>query len=220
MELMRPKAVLFDWDNTLVDTWPVIHEALVHCFTQMDKEPWALEEVKAKVAHSMRDYFPKLFGERWEEAGQHYLDGYRNIHCERLLPMEGAEEVLQALQAAGVYQAVVSNKKGPTLRIEADHLNWTPYFNAVVGADDAAHDKPHADHALMALADYSHPHNHEVWFIGDNAVDMEMAKNAGLAAIFYGPQEKADAVPHPIHARVENHQELAELLSRYLQLAA
>ena len=28
-ELLRlPQAALFDWDNTLVDTWPVIHEAM------------------------------------------------------------------------------------------------------------------------------------------------------------------------------------------------
>jgi phosphoglycolate phosphatase len=26
--LALPKAVIFDWDNTLVDSWPVIHHAL------------------------------------------------------------------------------------------------------------------------------------------------------------------------------------------------
>ena len=26
--LPRPRAILFDWDNTLVDSWVTIHEAL------------------------------------------------------------------------------------------------------------------------------------------------------------------------------------------------
>ena len=28
LQLPKPKAVIFDWDNTLVDTWPLIHEAI------------------------------------------------------------------------------------------------------------------------------------------------------------------------------------------------
>jgi phosphoglycolate phosphatase len=30
--MQRPRAILFDWDNTLVDSWAVIHEALVVTF--------------------------------------------------------------------------------------------------------------------------------------------------------------------------------------------
>ncbi|MDG1286545.1 MAG: HAD family hydrolase [Rickettsiales bacterium] len=213
MELMKPKAILFDWDNTLVDTWPVIHEALAYCFRKMDKQPWTLEEVKVNVQQSMRDYFPKLFGDRWEEAGQYYLDGYAQVHKDRLVSIEGAEAVLKAIEVAGLYQAVVSNKKGPTLRIEAETIGWAHYFKAIIGADDAANDKPHPDHAIMALEHYPHPHGNDIWFVGDSAVDMEIAKNAGYTAIFYGLQTKADTVPHPIHAVVEDQAELLALVT-------
>jgi phosphoglycolate phosphatase len=27
-KLSIPRAILFDWDNTLVDTWPLIHTAM------------------------------------------------------------------------------------------------------------------------------------------------------------------------------------------------
>lgn len=215
MELVKPKAILFDWDNTLVDTWPVIHEALAYCFTQMGHEPWTLEEVKTKVARSMRDYFPELFGDRWEEAGEYYLEGYRKLHCGKLQPLPGAAELLEAIHQAGLYQAVVSNKKGDTLREEAKHIGWAPYFGAVIGSDDAANDKPHPDHAIMALAAYPHPHGADIWFIGDSEVDMHLAANAGFTPIFYGTSEKAASVEHPIAARVENHDELVELLKRY-----
>ena len=57
-----PAAVLLDWDNTLVDSWPVIHEALCETFLALERQPWTLEETKQRVHHSLRDSFPDLFG--------------------------------------------------------------------------------------------------------------------------------------------------------------
>ena len=65
----------------------------------------------------------------------------------------------------------------------------------------------------MALEHYPHPHGNDIWFVGDSAVDMEIAKNAGYTAIFYGLQTKADTVPHPIHAVVEDQAELLALVT-------
>ena len=47
--LPRPRAVLFDWDNTLVDSWPIIHQALHDMFTAMGHAPWTLDECKARL---------------------------------------------------------------------------------------------------------------------------------------------------------------------------
>ena len=62
----RPRGILFDWDNTLVDSWAVIHEALVVTFEAMGLAPWTLDETKQRARHSLRDAFPRLFGPRWE----------------------------------------------------------------------------------------------------------------------------------------------------------
>ena len=34
-----PRAIIFDWDNTLVDVWPAIHDALNTTFVAMDGRP-------------------------------------------------------------------------------------------------------------------------------------------------------------------------------------
>ena len=44
-----PRAILFDWDNTLVDSWGTIHEALVRTFTADGPAAWTLAETKARV---------------------------------------------------------------------------------------------------------------------------------------------------------------------------
>lgn len=181
----RPRALLFDWDNTLVDSWETIHEALAVTFTAMGREPWTLQETKLRVAKSLRDSFPALFGARWEEARRLYLDTFTAIHLARLKAVDGAGEMLAVLARVGLYLAVVSNKTGAVLRAEAAHLQWTQHFKRLVGAGDAALDKPHAAPMLLAL-DGSGIACAEAWYVGDTALDMECARNAGCVGVLLG----------------------------------
>jgi len=80
LELSRPQAILFDWDNTLIDSWATIHEALNVVMAAMDKPLWSIEETKKRVRLSLRESFPVHFGDRWEEARRIYLDVFRAIH--------------------------------------------------------------------------------------------------------------------------------------------
>ena len=125
---MKPKAILFDWDNTLVDTWPVIHAALERTFTAFGLVPWTFEETKARVRRSMRESFPPLFGERWEEAGDYFYACFKENHLEGLTPCDGAEDMLRRLHDEGVYLGIVSNKNGDLLREEAEHLEWRGFL--------------------------------------------------------------------------------------------
>lgn len=205
--LPRPTAVLFDWDNTLVDTWPVIHRALNATLSHMGHEPWPIERVKQDVKRSMRDSFPELFGEHWQEASERYQQDYRSIHLDAIKSLEAAEDMLKALSATGVFMALVSNKRGPSLRLECDKLGWTQYFAIAVGADDAARDKPHADPALMALAGSGIEPGPHIWFIGDTGVDLECAAALGATPILYGDHETNgsthDGWPYAAHVRTQ-----------------
>ena len=185
----KPRALVFDWDNTLVDSWATIHEALVLTFTAMGHTPWTLDETKARVRHSLRDAFPALFGERWEEARKLYLDSFTAIHIERLTPLEGAADFLATAKAEGFFLAVLSNKTGRILRREAEHLGWSGYFTRLVGAGDASADKP--DPAAMRLA-LEGSAGEGVWYLGDTALDMECALRAGCTPVLLGPQDEAD----------------------------
>ena len=209
----RPRALLFDWDNTLVDSWATIHEALVVTFTAMGVTPWTLEETKQRVAKSLRDSFPALFGARWGEAQKLYLDAFTAIHLERLKAVEGAGEMLASLAGEEFYLGVVSNKTGAVLRREAEHLAWTPHFKRLVGAGDASLDKPHAAPVLLAL-EGSGIGCAETWYVGDTALDMECAANAGCRAVLLGTHavEEAALGRFPPDLRIADCAELASLL--------
>jgi phosphoglycolate phosphatase len=209
-KIPRPRAVIFDWDNTLVDTWPVIHEALHNTFAEVGRTPWTLEEVKQRVARSMRDYFPELFGDKWQEVGQMYRNHYAAIRLERLKEREGASDMLAGLSKKPLYLAVASNKEGKNLRIEAAHLGWEKYFGKLIGAGDTPRDKPAPDPIIAALSGSNIAASSEVWFVGDSELDMECAAATGCTPIFYGalPQKP---LQYPFVSHVNNHRELSAL---------
>lgn len=189
----RPRAILFDWDNTLVDSWATIHHALTIVRTAMDLPPWSLEETRSRVRLSLRESFPQYFGARWEEARRIYLDAFAAIHLERLAPLPGSGALLRALSATGIFLGVVSNKTGALLRREAERLGWAPYFGSIVGAGDAAADKPAAAPALLALAAGGIAAGERVWLVGDTEVDMLCARNAGCLPVLLGDAAPAEA---------------------------
>lgn len=185
-----PRALLFDWDNTLVDNWATIHDALNHTLVHMGHEPWTEAQARLRVRASARDSFPTLFGERWEEARDVFYARFMDKHLDTLRPKTGAKELLRTAHAAGLFLAVVSNKRGDLMRAEAARLGWDALFGALVGADDAKKDKPDPAPVCLALRGSGIRCGPEVWFVGDTAIDTTTARNAGCTAVLIGAGEE------------------------------
>lgn len=214
MLLSAPRAILFDWDNTLVDTWPIIHAALNMTLRYMNHPEWPIERVRKEVKKSMRDAFPTMFGTRWEEAADHYQQSYRSMHLQYLKPIPGAQALLTKL-AEATPLGVVSNKKGDSLRKEITHLGWDHFFGPKIGAGDAKRDKPHPDPALMALEQMQLPPSPAIWFVGDTSVDLDCANAAGLTAIWYGDHDPEIHAKNTdrYHVHVKDFDQLLALLT-------
>ncbi|HIJ63886.1 MAG TPA: HAD family hydrolase [Rhodospirillaceae bacterium] len=183
MPTTAPAALIFDWDNTLVDSWGCIQAAMNVTLTRMGHAPWDLDEIKGRVALSLRDSFPVLFGERWPEARDIFYKAYSDIHLQYLAPLPGIETMLGRLAELGLKMAVVSNKNGGYLREEAQHLGWQRWFTSLVGATDAAADKPSPAPVQLTLERLGLAEPKDIWFVGDAAVDMECAANSGCIGV-------------------------------------
>lgn len=179
-------AILWDWDNTLVDGWQAIAAGLNAAFAAHDLPTWTLEEVKARVRRSLRESFPEMFGPDWEKARDIFYAEVRARHLAVLTPMPGALAAVEAVAALGLPQGVISNKQGPLLRAEAAHLGWDRHFAALLGAGDAAADKPDPAPFRMALAALRQGAGPGVWYVGDTALDMQAARAAGCTAVLLG----------------------------------
>ncbi|WP_372021004.1 HAD family hydrolase [Tistrella mobilis] len=182
--LGRPDAVLFDWDHTLVDAWGAILAAYNDVMIAYGKPPALTpEEGRLRIRRSMRDTFPEIFGDRWQEAALRFKAAYAARHLETVVAMEGAADLLDLLVGQGIPLGVVSNKQGPFLRAEVAHLGWGERFGALLGAGDAARDKPDAAPVIEALATVGREAGPNVWFVGDALVDMDCARAAGCTGI-------------------------------------
>ena len=216
--LPPPKAVIFDWDNTLIDSWLCIQAAMNATLRHMGHPEWDMEETKARVALSMRDSFPALFGDRWTEARDVFYASFAAIHIDYLRPLPGAMEMLQALRKRGVALSVVSNKNGRFLRAESQHLGWDGYFSRLVGAADAHEDKPSSAPVILALEQTGVAPGKDVWFVGDALVDMACAHNSGCTPILlrHEPVRAGEFDEHPPHRRLSNCEELSQLVCELL----
>lgn len=203
--MRRPRAILFDWDNTLIDSWAAIHDAQNHTFAQFGMPPWTMEDIRRQVRGSMRDSYPKLFGDRWREAGEIFYARFAERHMDMLKPVSGAAELLDELSVTGIYLAVVSNKKGDYLRSEATRLGWERYFGRMVGAFDAVRDKPSVEPVDLALTGSGIDRGTDVWFVGDADIDLECARNSGCIPVLVreeGPLPgEFVACPPAVHVR-------------------
>lgn len=180
----RPSVLLYDWDNTLIDGWAGITAALNVVFAEFGHALWTKEDTRNRVRVSLRESFPVMFGDRWEYARTVFYDSLTGQHLDHLAPMPGAEALLEA--GAAWPQGVVSNKAGDFLRREVTHLGWDRFFGPVVGAGDAAIDKPDPAPLHFALQQIGHSAGRSVWYMGDTALDMQAARAAGATAVLIG----------------------------------
>lgn len=182
----KPKAIIFDWDNTLIDTWPLIQKAIDQTMIFMGEKPWGIEKVRDNVHKSMRESFPELFGDRWQEAGEFYKSSYLKLHLKEMIFMPSANLMIDFIADAKITQFVVSNKIGGTLRLEVEKLGIKEKFFAVIGSQDASDDKPSGKPVELALLGSDlDPVNDVIWFIGDTIADIECAYNAKCLPIIY-----------------------------------
>ena len=135
-----------------------------------------------------------MFGDQWERARDIFYETFAHQHLDHVAPMPGVPDLLEAGTAWP--QGVVSNKAGAFLRREVVHLGWSPFFGPIVGAGDAAADKPDPAPILLALSRLGRPADPTVWYMGDTALDMQAAKAAGVTAVLIGNADHDGGIEH------------------------
>jgi phosphoglycolate phosphatase len=207
---LLPKAVLFDWDNTLVDTLNVAQESLNEALVGVGRNPMTPEEFAQSPHLSMRDAGPTLFGEHAERGERLFYEAVQRLHLDELLAFEGVETLLTYLTDRGIHIGVVSNKDGQVLRKEVRHLGWEDHFKHVIGSRDTSADKPSHIPVVAALEKSTILPSHDVWFVGDSMIDVLCAKASGCIPFVVGHGE-ASLEEDIVHAK--DFANLAQILS-------
>ncbi len=183
-----PQAVVFDWDNTLIDNWDALLSAMNAALGLHGKPQWDRGQMIAASRRSLRDGFPDIFGGSWKKARDIFYRHYDQNHLKGLKVLPFAGETLDFFFQHGVRLALCSNKSGARLRREVRHLGWGRYFVAVIGAQDAEYDKPHPApvHLILRINALFGFGLEDIWFVGDTPTDMQCALCAGVLPVGVG----------------------------------
>jgi len=191
------RAVIFDWDGTLLDSYHADARAYQAMFRALGIE-WGLAELE-------RHYSPDWYRvyraagiprRRWAEADRLWRRAYRNLRP-KLLP--GARGVLRRL-ARRYTLAVVTSGDRDRVTAQLRSFRLAPLFAACVCSEDSSRRKPHPAPLREALRQLR-LRPPECVYVGDAPEDIEMARRAGVRAVgVFGPfpthQRLRAARPH------------------------
>jgi phosphoglycolate phosphatase len=187
MTLRQPRAILFDLDGTLLDSAPDLAAAA----NAMLAEVGLPARDPAVIATYIGKGIPKLVERTLTGSLDAAADPalfaralpiYERFYAEesgrRSVPFPGVIEGLQALRAAGVPLACITNKAE---RFTIDLLKRTAlegFFGVVVCGDTVTRKKPDPEPVLTACARLG-VRAADALMIGDSANDVQSARAAG-----------------------------------------
>jgi phosphoglycolate phosphatase len=175
------RAVLFDFDGTLIDGYAAIAASVNHVRGRYGLPPLPVAEVRRHVGRG-----PEYLLAQTVPGGDPARDSalYRAHHplvMHRLTHlMPGAKRLLGRLRALGVRLGVCSNKPLSFTRELLRAMKLADHFDVVLGPEEVPRPKPAADMLLAALGllDLAPA---DALYVGDMTVDVTTARAAGVA---------------------------------------
>ncbi len=214
------KAIIFDWDGTLVDTCDMILNAHNHVREHYKLPLWTMDNFLGEASKSTRENYPKIYKDESDNAQKLLYNFFEDKHLDFLEPINDAKKQLDRLEKLNIPMGIVSNKKHHLLLKEINHLNWENYFQTAIGAGHAEKDKPDSAPLNLAIKNINPElKNNEILYIGDTETDLLTAKNTQCDVALipsdkprpdlinkYSPQYAADDLTSAINQSIDRIQ--------------
>jgi phosphoglycolate phosphatase len=181
--VLRWRAILFDFDYTLVDSSPGIITCANYALAQLNLPPAEPERIRATIGLSLAETFILLTNLREPElqAGfvRYFVQHADEIMIDSTTLYESAREVIPALQQRGFKLGIVSTKFRRRLEGVLEREGLNDCFSILVGGDTIANQKPAPDGLLLAARLLALDAT-DCLYVGDNPVDAQAARQAGM----------------------------------------
>ena len=181
MAALRYRAVLFDLDGTLVDSYTALAEAVNHA-----RRTHGLHELSsARIRELVGEGIERLLQRAFERTDvphsvlESFESRYDEVCCSESKILADVDATLTALSELGVEMAVCTNKPTVFSKKILDFLGLSRHLRAIVGPDLAGARKPEARHLLFTLESVSSAPE-ETLFVGDMPIDVRAARNSGI----------------------------------------
>ena len=184
-------AYIWDLDGTLIDSYGVIVAAARQAAAEAgagDGDDTVLRAVKGS---SLTSYFREV-SERTGTAPERLMDRYRELtHSmdDRIPLMDGAKEALESLRERGAEHYVYTHR-GSSTRPILERLGIWDFFAEVVTPEKGFAPKPSGE-GVRYLTERHGLDPEDTWYVGDRALDVLCAKDAGVQALLLLPEDSS-----------------------------
>lgn len=189
--VFHARAVLFDWDGTLLDSYASDARSYLAMFRALGI-PWSLDDLKLHYSPNwLRVYeAANLPRDKWDEA---YRLWHQANDSERPSLLPGVRQVIEFLLPRFDLGIVTSGTR-ERVRRQLDEFQLASAFSVCVFAEDAPRRKPDPAPLQLALQRMGVEPRDSV-YVGDTPEDVLMSRSAGVRAIgVLGPFPTADAL--------------------------
>lgn len=181
---VKPPALLFDLDGTLIDSIDLILSSMRHAFSDFDGTPPTDEEWRAGIGRPLITMLRRF---TLDDAEAIRLQGryreYQVANHERLVhAYDGIVAAIQAFAAAGHPMALVTSKADWLATHALVQVGLDALIPVVVGCDSCERHKPHPEPVERALALLAARADNAI-FVGDSSHDVESGRTAGVYTI-------------------------------------
>ncbi len=185
------RAVLFDWDGTLVNSYGADSRAYLAMFEALGVT-WGLNDLARHYSPNWYRVYraARLPRAKWDEADRIWTLAYKRENP-RLMP--GARQIIRSLKREFILGLVTSGNR-PRVRKQLRDFALADYFSTCICCEDAPKRKPHPAPLNLAL-DRIGLAPEECIYVGDTAEDIEMSRRAGVRPIgVLGPFPTAERI--------------------------
>ena len=208
---MKFDIVVWDWDNTLLDSRMAAELALKELAAE-NGLPQPTEADIINVIGSRRgEYWLKNYPDDVLKSLHRYLDLYVAHAKDGVSLFPETKDVLEFVQTRHIPQLIASNKDQYIIDEEVGRFGLKGYFEKIVGGHGIKVAKPSKAFADLVLGE---EWPKRILMIGDGESDMNFAQTMGAYALFMRPGR--DKVAFSYDKRVQNLGEVFDFLKENL----
>ena len=195
--------LIFDLDGTLIDSKLDLAHSVNATRTFMGMDPLEHDLVYSYVGNGAPVLIRRALGQAASEADvEHALEFFIRYYAQHCLDYTGlypgVQSALDRLHTAGHTLAVLTNKPVKISHRILDGLGLSGHFFRVYGGNSFDRKKPDPVGIATLLAE-SGLQPTRTYMVGDSAVDIQTARNAGVLScgVSYGfqPESMMEAAP-------------------------
>ncbi len=193
MASFKYKAVLFDFDGTLVDTWPALADALDKTHQRyVGTATVEIDKLRSSSILRREELLQKLLGrDVVAEEIDYFVTAYQQVMLENIVAYDGVIETIQHLTSESIPWGIVTNKPKRYLELFKQQLPFLEYASCIVCPEDVQRGKPNPE-PLMKACNLLKVNSREVIYVGDTIYDMKAASDCPMdfAIALYGYLDK------------------------------